>query len=565
MQTTKESFNNRVVPLRQSTTGNHPNASRQSITGDHPNPLRQSITGSHATVPMSQARRARQVRIGKILEASGLISTDCLHEALTISQELQQPIGKVLTSTQQVADRDLQSALLAQSMMAEGLVEENVAMEALKIAYRDRLPFGQALETVNAISFHKSPVASGIEELLLASGMVSQSVLDEAKRVSMETGMTLGSSLMSTRAIVFAHLNFVFECITLIGAGRISQAVAVKALALIKFENVDLSEALKRQRISPKSTQSKLKLGDLLTAGSVVTEKDALTAIESALTEKRLIGEILVRSGLISQELLQDALEMQNLVVKEVITKDEAAFVLRSVVAENQSVFQILKNRKSLQDDASTAGKALDLLIKAKLVEIMSIPQAMAKQQRYEMDALKALVASDLLGAVVCRAAIETARRVANGDLTQQQAVLAIHHCDRTRAEIEHALLELGMNSEKVATTSMVEEAAKSKTVESQSTPYSMPSWTRSFECIMAVVGVVLGVAGGIATSLLYPNSFAGYCACGCVLAVGLLFYILGKSWERRLQDKQHEIKKQEEAAQQQVSRLVKIRTKESY
>lgn len=552
MQSTKESFNSRVVPLRQSTTGNHPI------------PMKGSITGSHATIPMSQARRARQVKIGRILETSGLISQDCLQEALTISQELQQPIGKVLTSTQQVNDRDLQSALLAQSMMSEGLVDENVAMEALKMAYRERLPFGQALETVNAVSFHKSPVASGLEELLVASGMVSQAVLEEAKRISIESGMSLCGSLMSTRAIVFAHLNYVLECITLIGEGRISQAVAVKALALIKFENVDLAEALKRQRISPKSTQSKLKLGDLLTAGSVVSEKDALTAVELALTEKRLLGEILVRSGLISAELLQDALEMQNLVVKEVLTKEEAAFILRSVVTDKQSVLDVLKNRKSLQDDANTAGQALDLLIKAKLVDVMSIPQAMAKQQRYEMDALKALVASDMLSAMVCRAAIETARRVGNGDLSQQQAVLAIHHCDRTRGEIEHALVELGMEAEASKTTA-APAAVVIKAPKTQKAPGGMPSWAKSFECIVAVIAVVVGIIGGIAMMVLYPTYLASYCTCGVVLAVGLLFYILGKSWERRVSDKKEELRKQEEAAKQQVSRLVKTRTRESY
>jgi hypothetical protein len=555
MQSAKDSFNNRVVPLRQGNTGNHPTV-----------PLRQSITGNYATIPLSQARRARQVKIGGILVSSGLISQDCLQEALTISQELGQPIGKVLTSTQQINEKDLQSALLAQSMMSEGLVDESVALEALKIAYRERVPFGQALETVNAISFHKSPVAAGLEELLLASGMVSQAVLDEAKRVSMESGMSLGSSLMSTRAIVFAHLNYVLECINLIGEGRISQQVAVKALALIQFEKIDLSEALRKQRINPKSTQSKLKLGDLLTAGSVVSEKDALTAVESAMTEKRLLGEILVRSGLLSAELLQDALEMQSLVIKEVITKDEAAFVLRQAVADKQSVFQVLKNRKSLQDEPATAGQALDLLVKAKLVDTMAIPQAMAKQAKYEMDAIKALIASDILGATVCRAAIETARRVSNGDLSQQQAILAIHHCDRTRGEVEQALIELGLNSEKssnvvaASTANVVKKASKTTAA-----PNTLPSWATSFECILAIVGVVVGIAGGFAMMVLYPTYLAGYCACGVILAVGLLFYILGKSWERRVQDKQQEIKKQEEAAKQQVSRLVRIRTKESY
>lgn len=525
----------RIIPLRQSQTGNHG-----------------AITGSHSTVPLSQARRARQVRIGRILLSANLISQESLQEALTISQELQQPIGKVLTSTQQISDRDLQSALLAQSMMAEGLVDEYVAMESLKVATREGIPFGQALETMQQVSFHKSPVADGLEELAIASGMVPQAVLDEAKRISMETGVPLGGSLMSTRAIVFAHLNYVFECITLIGQGRITREIAIKALADVKKDNIELSQALRRQRISPNSTQSKLKLGDLLTAGSVISEKDALAAVEQALTQKRLLGEILVRSGLISADLLAEALEIQTLVIKEVVSKDEAAFALRQAVTEKKSLFQVLRERKTMQDDAATAGQALDLLLKARLVETQAVPQAMSKQQRYEMDALKALVATDLLSANVCRAAIESARRVAAGALTQQEAVSIIHHCDRSRCEVEQAARELGLETDKVTTETREDEKEQ---------PNRLPTWARSWECIIAIVVMIGGVIGGIATFVMNSSNLAGYLICGVILAVGLLFFLLGKSWEARVQERKDELKKQEEAAKQQVNRLVKIRS----
>lgn len=531
MQPVKDTFTSRVIPLRT------------------------SQTGMKAAVPLNHAKRSRQVRIGRILLAADLISQDCLQEALTIAQELQQPIGKVLTSTQQVTDLDLQSALLAQSMLAEGLVEEHTAMETLKMANREGLAFGQALELINSVS-HKSPVASDLEELLVSSGMVQQPVIDEAKRQSLENGLSLGSSLMATRAIVFAHLDYAFECITLIGQGRITKQIAVRALADVKRDNLELGQALQRQRVSPKSTQSQLKLGDLLTAGSVITEKDNLNAIEQALSEKRLIGDILVRSGLISSELLKDALDLQSLVLKGVVTRDEAAFVLRQTVSEKKALTHVLRDRKSLQDDPSTAGSALDLLIQAKLVDVPAIPQAMAAQGRFEMDALKALVASNVVASNVCRAAIENAKRVAIGELTQQEAVAVLHHCDRTRCEVEQAARELGLTAE---------EKAKQAQEADQDSPIKVPSWKKSAEFILAIVAVVAGVAGGAATFCFHPSDVAGYLICGVILAVGVTFLALGKFWEGRVQEKKREIKRQEEAAKQQVNRLVKIRAKETY
>jgi hypothetical protein len=299
-----------------------------------------------------------------------------------------------------------------------------------------------------------------------------------------------------------------------------------------------------------------LKLGDLLTAGSVITEKDNLNAVEQALSEKRLLGDILVRSGLLSGEHLKDALDLQSLVLKGVVTRDEAAFVLRQVVSENKALTHVLRDRKSLQDDPATAGSALDMLINAKLVEVQAIPQAMAAQSRFEMDALKALVASNLISGNVYRAAVENAKRLAAGELTQQEAVAVLHHCDLTRCEVEQATRELGLSAA---------EKAKKAQEATQESPIQLPSWKKSAECILAIVAVVAGIAGGVATFIIHPSSVAGYLICGVVLAVGVTFLALGNFWEGRVQEKKREIKRQEESAKQQVNRLVKIRAKETY
>ncbi len=539
MQPARET-NNRIVPLRQ----NQGNSS-----------------GSHPAIPISQARRARQIRIGKILLAAKLVSPECLQEALTIAQELQQPIGKVLTSTQQITDLDLQSALLAQSMMAEGLIEEHIAMESLKLAANECIAFGLALEVVQQLSDNKTPIAADLEEMLVSSGMISIATLDEAKKFSYETNLSLGSSLMSMRAIVFAHLNFVFECINLVGAGRITKANAIKALTDIKRENIDLSQALQKQKISPRNTQSKLKLGDLLTAGSVISEKDNLTAIEQAMTEKRLVGEILVSAGLLSEELLTDALNMQALVVKGVLAKEEAAYVLRQVVSDKKDITRVLRDRKSLHDDASSAGHALDLLIKAKLIKCEVVPQAMQRQQRYEMDALKALVASDLLSGNLYEASIESARRFIAGEWTQQEAVSVLLHCDLLQCDIRIAARELGLESKQQS--KVREEVTQVLPQIEEPKEQRVPSWKSSFELKLAIIALIASIGGGVGVMMIFPDFLGGYCVCGVLLVLGLAFWALGKIWEDRVKEKKIELQKQEEAAKQQVSRLAKIRAKD--
>ena len=83
-----------------------------------------------SAVPLSRARHARRLKIGRILLDAGLISAESLKEALVIAHELDQPIGKVLITTEQITEKNLQSALLAQSMIAEGVAEERLAIES---------------------------------------------------------------------------------------------------------------------------------------------------------------------------------------------------------------------------------------------------------------------------------------------------------------------------------------------------------------------------------------------------------------------------------------------------
>lgn len=490
--------------------------------------------------------------------SADLITQDALREALSIAKELKQPIGKVLTSTQQVSEQSLQSALLAQSMINQELVEVDVAVETLKLAVAENVTFGEALATVNKAST-QTGVATELEELLLKSGMVSPQVMTEAKKISLETNTPLGSSLVARRAIVFAHLNYAFECITLIEKGRLSKEAAIAAMSDIKKENTRLSVALSKQKVSIKKTQWKLNLGDLLTAGSIISEKDNLSAVEQALSEKRMIGEILVKSNLVSSDLLKNALELQSLVTKGVMSKDQAAVALRQVASQNKPVDQVLREGNFLKDDPETAKEALELLFNAKIVEPHMVPSAVAAQERYQMDPLKALVASDAITADVCHAATECTRRVAANAMTPQNAILIVDQCDRMRIDFDQSLSELSLGPQQTIEKQSSKWSGK-YVAHSQTNVHQVPSWSRSIEFKMAVIAVIIGIAGAVLV-VLDAKHLNTYGLCAVVLVVGISFFALGRIWETRIRQKKNILKKQEDEARQQVTRLAKKKT----
>ncbi|MBX9691567.1 MAG: hypothetical protein K2Z81_04225 [Cyanobacteria bacterium] len=496
---------------------------------------------------LNQGKHARRVRIGRILLDAGLINAEKLQSALDKAKTLDQPIGKVLTQSQLISEKNLQSALLAQSMIQEGVVEERLAIQALKDSARSGQSFGELLSQKRAES-EKSSLS--LEDLLLESGMVSAARLQEAKKKSKDSGIPIGQCLVMVHAITFSHLNQTFECLRLFHQGVVSRTSAIKALSMVKNENADLSWVLKRQKITPRATGSSFRIGDLLTAGSVITEKDNLAAVEQAYMEKRLIGEILVGAGLLNDSLLKEALELQALVVKDVLDKEEAGAIIKQSIEEKKSIVEVSRVRRSFEDDAESA-TALDLLVKAKLIETDVVPQAMSRQAHYSMHALKALVASDVINKTICRAAIECARLVACGGMTPQEAVRTLYHCDRSRCDYNEAIKELGLE---LRPAEEIQRQAQSDWHQ------RLPQWSKSLEFRFALVAVVIAGIGAGLVIMLNPTMLAGYGILSIVFAIGLVFFTLGRSWETRSKVRRQQIQQEKELSQQTLSRLSKIK-----
>ncbi len=497
---------------------------------------------------LKQGKHARRVKIGRILLDAGLLAAEDLYDSLEKAQKADQPIGKILTQTALISEKNLQSALLAQSMIQEGVVDERIAIQALKLSAQTGQSFGDMLNLKRAES---ESASLSLDQLVVESGMVSVSLLQEAKKKSAESGIPIGQCLVVIHAITFTHLNQTFECLRLFNQGVLSRAATVKVLSMVKKDNVDLAWVLKRQKITPRATGSSFRIGDLLTAGSVITEKDNLAAVEQAYMEKRLIGEILVDAGLLTAGMLTEALELQSLVVKDVLEKEEAGAIIRQSIEEKQTISDVCRVRGSFRDDAETAATALDLLIKARLIETDVVPQAMSRQARYSMDALKSLVASDVINKSICRAAIECARLVACGGMTPQEAVRTLYHCDRSRCDYNEAIKELGLE---LRPAEEIQRQAQSDWHK------RLPDWSKSPELRMAVVAVLIGGLGAGLVSMLFPTLLAGYSILSIIFAVGLVFFTLGRSWETRSKARRQQIRQEQELSQQTLSRLSKIK-----
>jgi hypothetical protein len=161
--------------------------------------------------------------------------------------------------------------------------------------------------------------------LLTQSRSITHEQMDEAKKRSAKSGLPVGRILVLMGAIRHNQLLKVAELQCLILAKKISVSEAIR----------DLESELNAQPAShftgakKRHPADKYRLGELLNQAGVISQSDVLMALEISLERNYAFGGTLVQLGLIDDETLEVALDVQRRIAKSEISVDKAIALLK--------------------------------------------------------------------------------------------------------------------------------------------------------------------------------------------------------------------------------------------
>lgn len=171
----------------------------------------------------------RDVKIGELLLAVGIVTSGDLQEAIQIAKRMNLPIGRVIVMSGVISETNLQYALEAQSLIKDSLLDFDTAVSGLKNAFKNGSSLQEALADLRWAP--KKDVSSNkLGELLMDSNMVTQSQLESALQTSFDTGMPLGGTLVLQGVLSAQLLPAVLTAQEQIREGRISRNDAVENL-----------------------------------------------------------------------------------------------------------------------------------------------------------------------------------------------------------------------------------------------------------------------------------------------------------------------------------------------
>lgn len=392
----------------------------------------------------SSLRKPKKVpRIGSLLVESGIIASGPLEEAARVARESNQPIGRVLLMLEYLRERELKSALLAQSLIAHGLIAQDTAIEALKTAAVRRISLDEALDEMGVTPV-KAPERHELGELLLAAGFLTRPLYDEALRTRQEAGVLLGRFLVLRGAITNAILGAALEVLVLVRDGRLTREQAAQTMTEMRTKHLSLQAALAELGILA-GPAKRAKLGDILSMGGLITDSESLDAVELALEEKRMFGEILTQSGMVAAGAIETALALQEMVSKGILDRGQASEVLRQVSKRGISINQVTEELAIFESDPALVNQILNLLTNAGLISDQDVRNAVASNKEYARDPVRALLSSGIIDRELHLATLDCLDRLAAEELKIEQCIILLQWCQRSRCSLAEAMAELNM------------------------------------------------------------------------------------------------------------------------
>jgi hypothetical protein len=512
-----------------------------------------SSTTSSVHLHRTPVARVARPRIGQLLLEAGIVKPHSLHQALHLAKESQQQVGRVLVGLGFLNERELNNALLVQSLIGEGAVNEQTAIKAVREAAAKRVNVTEILKDL-AEETRTIQDDGGLGGLLVAGGIITQPVLEEAINKSQQSGVLLGRTLLVMHAITTSMLDTALTVLVLLRDTQVSKDEAVRLLREVRRSNCSLTDAVVNLRIKVKAP-SKARLGEILALSKLLSESETTVAVERAILEKRMLGEILVTSGSIEAKVLDSALNLQLMVTRGLLTVAQAAHVLQRAHLEQRPIRDVAIELNLFNQNLARGGSVVTLLKQANLISNSDVNTAMLEYEDYRMPACQALLASGRLEPSIYSAAIECVDMIERNMITQAQGIIALDICQRTRSTVSMALASMGL------APGAKTEAQTKKVDTVQTRAVTTVSEWNSFAEFKILIGlVILALAVDFAATKFAPEDIqmTVYYASLVVVAMGLMK--LGYSWKRSGERREDDRKQHLTVAQQTKTRLEKRR-----
>ncbi|MGH9553717.1 MAG: tetratricopeptide repeat protein [Terriglobales bacterium] len=274
------------------------------------------------------------VRLGDLLVASGLVTTKQIFDAVQAPATSRMHLGQSLVRCGFLRHEHMLSGIAAQSVIKDRLLDPHTASRTLSLSCRANVGFDEAMK---ALGIGQPRPSNRLGELFLAAGTVPSARLAAAMEVSRCTGIPLGHVLVLHGSISESLLAMVLDLQSMIRKNSLSRQRAITLLRNASVADQDRSDE------TPSGQHAHLiRLGDLLVNAGLLARSEVARVIELGIGDNVPIGELLVRFANVRRELIDTALNLQQMVDNKFLRPEQAARCLSYIDATGARMSEAL-------------------------------------------------------------------------------------------------------------------------------------------------------------------------------------------------------------------------------
>lgn len=376
-----------------------------------------------------------QPRIGELFVEAGIIKPQMVNECLLISKRAQMPIGRVLIMSGYVTEPDVDCALESQKLLKQGETTRDAAYKLLRSVHCSKMSVEEAKAKAAFEDTFTLPLTE-VGKLLQASQVVDSRTLMPLVKESQDTNIPVGSLLLRERAISESVLLAALNCLVLIRDNRLTRSEAARIVLTVHQLDCDLPHALSRNNLERLIDGDKLKLLDFLKLGGLLAEDAHTTVLERSLELNEKTGKVLIANGIVSELVLNAAVQLQQMLDSKEIKLTRAIELLHLVRDMETPLESLIQELEGLNE-------VVAFLRRGRFLNESEIRQVAAHTEDFESCAGSTLIREGVLSHAMLTRAIRCLGYYRNAVLTEQQAFSTFKHSMDADITPEEAIMQI--------------------------------------------------------------------------------------------------------------------------
>jgi hypothetical protein len=225
---------------------------------------------------------------------------------------------------------------------------------------------------------------------------------------------------------------------------KIETFAALSAIRAVRNTLWSIEQVLFQYDLYREEPDQGPRLNELFSMAGFVSESDAMECMEIHILRGRQIGQIFVEQGLITHEILDNAMLLQSMISGNSIKAYHAAEVLKNAHARQVSIYQALGELDPPAVPLQEALSFAQLLTAGDLVDRETLDELIGAAELTARQLAKKVLCADLVDDKSCTTALRCWSMNKEGFIANRVCVEILKHCVRYDANLDEQLSARG-------------------------------------------------------------------------------------------------------------------------